>query len=147
MKPYEFIENYQNVLSRFGRWPSFHDGEVHGILLDRMRLSSDDRYIPSIEIHLRGWIMAADGVDTGSFKQEHDSVVHFRFDDVFDVALDGFNHQNVLSSLNLSMRTESKESVNVLHVELEHCFGLSGSFCARKAAVLGVVPFVRRHDI
>ena len=27
-EPYKFIAGYELVLSRFGQWPSFHDGEV-----------------------------------------------------------------------------------------------------------------------
>jgi hypothetical protein len=56
------------------------------------------------------------------------------------------NHQNVLSSLNFSLVTDSKEGTSVLQVELEHCYGLSGSFNARKAKVVSIVPFERDND-
>ena len=148
MAPYEFIEEYQTVLSCFGQWPSFHDGEVHRVVLDRMHRSSQpERYCANIEMYLRGWIMTPEVAEGGFYKLNHDSVVHFRFEDVYDVEFDGFNHQNVLSSLNLSLVFDSKESKNRLHVELEHCYGLSGSFSAHRAMILSVVPFVRKSDV
>jgi len=59
--------------------------------------------------------MSSEVIDSGLYKQEHDSVVHFRFEDVFDLQLDGLNHQNVLSCpawhLNLSIfRRRSRPS-------------------------------------
>lgn len=74
----------------------------------------------------------------GIYKLNNDSVVHFLFEDVFDLELEGFNQQNVLSSLNLSII----EDRQALHVELEHCYLFSGEFNARKAKVLGVVPYI-----
>jgi hypothetical protein len=144
MEPHEFIEGHEKVLALFGQWPSFHDGEVHRLVLDRMRRNTSGSYIPSIEIHLRGWIMTPEVTDAGFYKQEHDSVVHFQFEDVYDLELAGFNHQNVLSCLNLAMVLDQATKTEALHIELEDCYGLSGSFKARKGAILSVVPFVKR---
>jgi len=118
MEPYEFIEGHQLVLERFGMWPSFHDGEVHRIVLDRNKRNAAGSAVPTLEIQIRGWIMTSEVSESGHYhyKQAHDSVVHFVFEDVFDLELEGFNHQNVLSSLNLAIGSESEDGGSALHV-------------------------------
>lgn len=146
MLPHEFIDGFQQIIARFGQWPSFHDGEVHRIVLDRTACSPSGSYIPSVEIHLRGWIMGPEVTDIGSYKLHNDSVVQFLFEDIFDFELEGFNQQNVLSSLNLSLIEDPKGGAQALHVELEHCYLFSGKFSARKAKILGVAPYVAPSD-
>jgi hypothetical protein len=140
MLPYEFIDDHGKVLAHFGRWPSFHDGEVHRLVLDRTQRGPDGHFIPAVEIHLRGWIMTPQVTDAGFYKLEHDSVVHFRFEEVSDLELDGLNHQNVLSCLALELLYDSQTQSAGLQVELEHCYGLSGSFRAKRARVLSITP-------
>lgn len=146
MLPHEFIDGFQQIIARFGQWPSFHDGEVHRIVLDRTARSPSGSYIPSVEIHLRGWIMRPEVTDKGFYKLHNDSVVQFLFEDIFDFELEGFNRQNVLSSLNLSLIEDPKGGAQALHVELEHCYLFSGEFSARKAKILGVAPYVAPSD-
>lgn len=142
MQPHEFIEGYEKVIERFGLWPSFHDGEVHRITLDRTNRTPSGSYVPTLEIHLRGWTMGPEVTEKGFYKLHNDSVVHFLFEDIFDFELEGFNQQNVLSSLNLSLIQDPMSSNQALHVELEHCYLFSGKFCARKAKVIGVTSYV-----
>jgi hypothetical protein len=142
MQPYEFIEGFEEVIARFGLWPSFHDGEVHRIVLDRMARSLSGLYIPSVEIYLRGWIMGPEVTDKGFYELHNDSVVHFLFEDIFDFELEGFNQQNVLSSLNLSLIDDPKDDGQALHIELEHCYLFFAEFSARKAKILSVAPCV-----
>lgn len=139
-EPYKFFSGYEAVVSRFGRWPSFHDGEVHRLVLDRMSRNAQGSCVPTVEIHVRGWNMRM--VD-GRYVLENDSVVHLFFEDVFDFELEGFNNQNVLSSLNLDLIADADRGERVLHVELEHCYLFCGQFSARKATVLKVEPFAR----
>jgi hypothetical protein len=142
MEPYEAIENHELVIAAFGQWPSFHDGEVHRIVLDRMNRSASGSYIPSIELHVRCWIMTSEVTEGGFYKLEHDSIVHFLFEDIFDLELEGFNQQNVLSSLNLTLIDEPQEK-QAIHVELEHCYVFAGEFSASRATILGVQPYVK----
>jgi hypothetical protein len=37
MQAYEFIDDHHLVTDVFGAWPSFHDAEVHRVVLDRTR--------------------------------------------------------------------------------------------------------------
>lgn len=70
----------------------------------------------------------------GQYVLSKDSVVHFLFEGISEVELEGFNEQNVLSALNISMTSD------VLHVELEHCYQFCGTFNARRAVILGIHP-------
>ena len=140
MQPYEFIENFEQVIATFGMWPSFHDGEVLRIVLDRS--PSSKVKTPSLEIAIRGWVMGPDLTSEGFTKQNHDSVVHFLFEDIFDLELEGFNVQNVLTSLKLSLIADP-EGQPALNVELEHCYLFDGVFNARKARVVGIEPFLQ----
>lgn len=77
----------------------------------------------------------------GRYVLANDSVVHFRFEDVSEFELEGFNQQNVLSSLNISI------DANSLHIEFEHCYQFSGEFRARKGMVMAVTPSETEIDL
>lgn len=91
--------------------------------------------------------MSALPSEDGLFKVVSEAVVGFLFEQVYDLALDGLNHQNVLSCLGLSAVPDPLNPAAVhLAVELEHCFGLSGGFKAAQASVLFVKP-IKRADM
>ncbi len=142
MEPFSLIAGHEEVLAVFGRWPSFHDGEVHRLLLDSTRTDESGSRYPSIELALRGWKLTPQISDEGFYKVECDSVVHFLFEHVYDLELDGLNHQNVLSELELAEVQDTKDPAHAhLAVELVHCYGLSGSFKAVTAKILSISPF------
>jgi hypothetical protein len=143
MNAYEALVNHQVVLDAFGQWPSFHDGEVHRVVLDRTRRTPGGSYYPSLELYVRGWILTSEITEAGYYKQEHDSVVHFLFEEVSELELDGLNHQNVLSALDFEVSTDNKSGAQLIAVELSHCYGLSGAFKALRASVVSVVPYAR----
>ena len=138
---YELIVDHQIVLSVFRAWPSFHDGEVLRLLLDRTRRSDAGAFVPSIELWVRGWNMTRDVTEQGFYRLENDSVVHLLFEGVSDVELDGLNHQNVLSGLDLEALSAEDGNAPTLAVELNHCYGLSGGFKAIRARVVAVEPY------
>lgn len=140
MNVYDGIADHQMVLDVFGQWPSFHDGEVHRVVLDRTCRLANGCYYSSIELHIRGWILTS--TETGHYQQKNDSMVHFRFEQITELELDGLNHQNVLASLNFAITNDTKSSQPALFVELVHCYGLSGSFKALKASVVSVLPYI-----
>jgi hypothetical protein len=141
---YAFIKNNSAVLKVFGCWPSFHDGEVHRVVMDRARRHANGTYYPSIELTIRGWNMTSDVTEDGFYRLEADSLVHFLFEEVSEVEFDGLNHQNVLSGLDFELETPDEGNTPLLSVELCHCYGLSGSFKARRATVVGVAPFAEQ---
>lgn len=143
METYKFIENHELVLNVFGRWPSFHDSEVYKMVLDRTRQSPDGKYYPSVDLYVRGWNMTGDVAEDGSYRLENDSLVHFLFEYVSDLELDGLNHQNVISGLDFSFSRNSDNGTTTSAVEINHCYGLSGGFKALRAGVLSVAPIER----
>lgn len=142
MNAYEAITNHQLVLAAFGQWPSFHDGEIHRLILDRTRRLPSGSFYPSVELFVRGWIMTSKITEAGYYRLDNNSLVHFLFEQVTELELDGLNHQNVLSSLELEMVQDQESGSPALAVELSHCYGLSGSFKAMQASVVSVVPYV-----
>jgi hypothetical protein len=84
--------------------------------------------------------MTQDVTEQGFYRLENDSVVHFLFEGVTDVELDGLNHQNVLSGLDLDV-VQDADGVMTLSVELNHCYGLSGGFKALRARVVAIEPY------
>ena len=141
MEAHEFIEGHSLVLGAFGRWPDFHDAEVHRVILDRTRRTEEGAFYPSVELFIRGWNMTRD-VAAGSYKLGNDCVSHFLFEQVTDLELDGLNHQNVLYGLEFELITEGESPLPLLSVELKHCYGLSGGFKARRGSVISVAPYV-----
>jgi hypothetical protein len=135
MEAYKAIENHELVVERFGVWPSFHDGEVYRVVLDRLRRNPNGHYYPSVELQIRGWVMTSEVDTNGHYKIKSDSVVHFLFEEVTDLELDGLNHQNVVWSLQI------EHSDDGLVIELVPCYGLSGSFKARRGSVVAVIPY------
>jgi hypothetical protein len=89
MSAYEAIQNHQIVVETFGHWPGFHDGEVHRLILDRTRRLPTGQCYPSIELIVRGWKMTSEVTEAGHYKLEHDSIVHFLFERVTEVELEG----------------------------------------------------------
>jgi hypothetical protein len=140
MNAHQFIKGYEQVLKAFGHWPSFHDGEVYRVVLDRTRKTDSGDFYPSVELVIHGWNMTSEITEGGYYKLEQHHLVHFLFEHVTDFELDGLNHQNVLSSLDLALAEDEKSSNCILSVELAHCYGLSGSFKARQAQILSVIP-------
>ncbi len=145
MDPHLLITGSEKVLSAFGHWPSFHDGEVHRLVLDSTRTDAMGARFPSVELLVRGWNMTERVSSDGFYVLEADSLVHLLFEHVYDVELDGLNHQNVLSGLEISVaESTEKPGSKCLVVELVHCYGLSGTFKASSASVLSVTPYTKQ---
>jgi len=82
MDTYKFIESHELVLDVFSRWPSFQDGEVYKILLDRTRQLPNGTYYPIIDLYVRGWNMTRDDAEGSPYRLENDSLVHFQFENM-----------------------------------------------------------------
>jgi hypothetical protein len=131
MEPHALIEGHAKVESAFGRWPSFHDAEVHRIVFERA--------MPSVEVVIHAWNMSDEVNEKGQYRLTHHHLVSLVFDGVSEVKLDGFNHQNVLSDLLIEPIQGGQ-----LRVELCNCFGVSSSFIAKRARVAAVTPMEGR---
>lgn len=142
MEPHEFIEGSDQVIAHLGLWPSFHDAEVMKLALDRTKGNDPDALVPALDLHLRGWVMSSEVSEKGFFTLRGDAIYHFRFEGVFNLKLEGFNNQNVLSCLSLELVNHPSDPDRaVLLVDLEHCFEFEASFAAQRARVVSITPY------
>lgn len=91
MDAYEFIAQHEKLLAHFGRWPSFHDAEVHCLSLHRAAHTTTERDVPTLELHLRGWVLKEEVSDAGFCKLHGDAVIHFQFEGIFDLEIESLS--------------------------------------------------------
>jgi hypothetical protein len=137
MSPPIHIANHEKVVEAFGYWPLFHDAEVRSLKLDRNRTLFDATANPCVElvIHALEWTEAK-GSAPASFNHH---LVHFEFEEIDDVQLIGFNHQNALHGLRFEPAEAGPgEPRHWLAIDSAH--GLIGGFTYARATVVAVTP-------
>ena len=117
------IPGKADVLAWFGYWPSFHDAEVLSITLDRA-------YPSRIAVHT--WNRTPELDARGYYVLDKHAIVTFVLEDflldregITNTQIDGFNHQNVLSSLTVRKTLEGYDLI------LNGIFGVSASISVR----------------
>jgi hypothetical protein len=106
------VAGAQDLYDWFGYWPAFHDAEIIRLHLNRTGFSS---------LALRTWQMTKELDGEGYYVLTKHVVVEFILSGVSGVALDGFNHQNVIRALTLERRKEG------FRITLEPSYGLAGT--------------------
>jgi hypothetical protein len=113
------IPGASELLECFGFWPTFHDGEVLSVHLDRAGPS---------RLRVHTWAIETTSVNSQrTYLWKHiwkHIIVTFILEDISELELDGFNHQNVVAGLILT------KDPNGYKLKLEPCFGLSGTIAA-----------------
>ena len=131
---YHEVPGGPELLRWFGEVPIFHDAEILSLNLRRKGQST---------LCVHGWLMT-DKVDENGFGVlEKDAIVTFRLEDIMDLQLDGFSHQNVIGSLQLQRATDRgranyyshSQSPDDIEIELEPCYGLDGVIRAKKVSI------------
>lgn len=105
----------------FGYWPSFHDAEIISLELNRKGISN-----------LKVYFWHTDWSKTDSdrrFFQDKFVTVNFAIENINDLELYDFSHQNVISLLTLTPKE------NLIEIEMGSCYGMSGYIVAEKASV------------
>jgi hypothetical protein len=132
---YADIPGGLDLVAWFGRVPSFHDAEIVSLNLHRRAAST---------LSLHAWNTTRDVDDRGYFILDRHAVVTFFLEEILDLQLDGFSHQNVIFGLCLRRALERPDrrpfywldpSPNDYEIELEPCFGLDGKIRCRKVSV------------
>jgi len=127
------------VVAGLGDWPSFHDAEVVELRHWRGQMKSgdwdDSNVLPLLtaKIHI--------------FKENPTSqhtLATLRFEDVDDYRMEGFNHQNAILGLSITVQNrakfESGESLPpYLLVAFQPAFGMSASFSCFRIEVVDAV--------
>jgi len=124
------IENYQTVLQRFGTWPSFHDSEIHSILLDR---DGPDR--PYLEMRVHVFATTSDVDKEGRYVRDKQTMITMRFSGIESEEIVEFNVQNVIFDLHMQADRDR------ISVEISSSFGCAGSFTCKRVAVKSVEDF------
>ncbi len=124
------IENHQAVLQRFGRWPSFHDSEIHSILMDR-----DGPDGPYLEMRVHVFTWTGDLDQDGRYVLDKEAMITIRFSGVESEEIVGFNEQNAI--FNLHMRAEEDR----IGVAIYSSYGCAGSFTCKRVAVRSVEDY------
>jgi len=134
------IDGAEKLTSIFGKWPSFHDGEVWSLSYER---TADGFDVVAI-IHV--FAMTSEVDDRGYFKLVNHTRAQLRFVDCADVNLAGFNHQNVLFSLQMT-EDERPEAERPLAALLETSYGLEGRLLCRRIQVVEAIPWIPPHGV
>jgi hypothetical protein len=114
------IEGAQGLFDWFGYWPVFHDSEVISLRLNRASPSS-------LVIHT--WEMTKEIDEQNFYVLAKHVVVEFVLDEVSELDLSGFSHQNVLSSVVIE-KTDTG-----FRLDLGPCYGLAGTIEAKTVSI------------
>jgi hypothetical protein len=132
------ISGGEKLVAIFGYWPSFHDAEVIWLKLDR-RLD-DNGLSPTLETQIHAFETSKQVDEKGFYVLRHHVLVHLRFQDVVDLSLEGFNHQNALFGIEISDLTERQWEHIFFQVRFDSSHGMGASFQCHAIEVVEVAP-------
>ena|ERR1035437_3324009 len=131
------IENAELIESIFGRWPSFHDAEIHDILITR---DCDSGSQMDIKIH--HWVGTGEVDATGHYVSIHHTLSTLRFVGLDDLDIVGFKQQNVISDMEILEVTEPDSGFSV---SMRSLYGCGVAFKCRQIRVLSAIPFTKHE--
>ncbi|SRR6266478_1917961 len=134
----DHIVGREKLFAIFGYWPSFHDAEVIWLKLDRRK--NDQGLGPTLETQVHAFEMTKEVDEKGFYVLRHHVLVHFRFQDVVDLSLEGFNHQNTLFGLEIFDLTERQLEHIFFQVRFNSSYGMGASFQCHSIEVVEVSP-------
>jgi hypothetical protein len=136
-KTYEALPGGPEMLRWFGQVPSFHDGEIVSLHLNRRSTSY---------LKVYGWVGDGTSGSDGYLKSLKRAVVTFALDGISYLEVDGFNQQNVIDGLMIARRPKDPErqlyyafnaTDDDYELHMENCFGISGMIrCAQISITL-----------
>ena len=137
------IPGADDLIKVFGRWPSFHDAEVVRFLLERADPSGAG---PNIAADVHVFEMTDQVGADGTYPLTNHTLVSFRFTGVDQIALDGFNNQNVLWDLAIAdIGDRQLEGINY-EVNFASSYGMSARFLCREVTIERVRPWEGRGE-
>ncbi len=104
------IVGSEKLTSIFGRWPSFHDAEVHELRFQRGHIDTEAKVyeFPLLTIKVHLWLMTNDVDQKGYYVSTKHTMTTMKFYDVDNFKMEGFNHQNAIFGLGIEQRHETK---------------------------------------
>jgi len=134
----EVVDGAEKLIRVFGYWPSFHDAEVVRMTLDRGRWR--DGVAPTVDAIIHTWESTPEIDATSHYVLRHHVIVHLRFREIDGLDLRGFNHQNVLSSLQFVDLRKQGPARFQFEIQFHDNFGVHGVFRCRNIELLDVSP-------
>jgi hypothetical protein len=119
------------LLAWFGHVPSFHDAEIISLHLNRTGPST---------LCIHTWDTTGTVDSKGFYIHEKDAVVTFTLEEIENLELEGFSHQNVLGGLELNRieaSTSGRQGIrpDLYETVLHPCYGLAGTIRARRVSL------------
>jgi hypothetical protein len=106
-------------------WPWFHDAEVISVTLERAFPFQSGVSIARLKVLVREYAPAQVGSADFHMAFKRGALISFLFQDVGEILLEDFNHQNVINKIAV---TASDLKNKRLKVEVESIFGVGGHF-------------------
>ncbi|WP_165071571.1 Imm50 family immunity protein [Paludisphaera rhizosphaerae] len=139
MDAHSQIVNASAVTEVYGRWPSFHDAEVHWMRLERVGATADDPG-PTLEALVHAFEMTTEVGPDGRYVLRNHILVHFRFQEVVDLELSDWGIQNVLFGLAIRDIADRQLERSRFEVEFTSSFGVCALFLCRRVEVMSATP-------
>jgi Immunity protein 50 len=135
------IQNSRLLTDIFGKFPSFHDAEVHQI---NLIYGEPGAFSPSLTatIHTREMTPQVD--EKNQYILKNHVIVEFLFSDVYDIEIKGFSYQNVLQNLKITENPESNSETALFDVFFESIVGVTAKFICGDVSIESVVPYEPR---
>jgi hypothetical protein len=132
----------EKLTSIFGRWPSFHDAEVHELTLQRTQTDPNTQVCESTvltaKLHL--WLMTNEIDPKGYYILTKHTLATMKFYDVDDFKMEGFNQQNVIFGLRIEQKTREDGSTPYFAVDFDPSFGIDATFTCLRIEIAEALP-------
>jgi hypothetical protein len=138
------IRGAEQLTALFGRWPSFHDAEIVRVELDR-DAATDRASGPTLTLDIYAFEAGPELAPNGQYVLRNEVLVSFRFLEVYQLALDGFNQQNAVWNLHITDISERQLERARYEVHVAPSFGVGATFQCFDAEVLTVLPWTPKH--
>ena len=130
------------VTDWFGYWPSLHDAEVLSADFQRALDGSD----PGLCVKVHAFEMTSEINEKGYFKLIKHCIIELRFEQVSDVELRNFGHQNVIDGISLSP-VSTGDGARRIAVEFEGLTEMELSFSCSAAVVAGLTAGIPSEGV
>ena len=135
----EFIKGYEKIVNIYGKWPRFHDSEVHSINLSRTLESQG--YGASIEVVIHVFEMTNKTDSKGNFILQKHNLVTLRFTESEHVVIEDFNHQNALNEIIITKQDDTDSLSSKFEVLFSPANGGYMSFNCDSIEVMNVETY------
>jgi hypothetical protein len=131
------VENADALLKIFGAWPSFHDAEVHSLVISREQPEA-----PRIDARIHVFVVTAEIDSSGHHTLVNHRFVTLQFFRVASLELSGFNEQNALFALTIEPGDPSASEPRRWDISFDSSYGVSAAFSCDRIVVGEVEPYI-----